>query len=79
MSLSYIKSCFKRAKSQGASHMIMVVDTFNYEDYPVFVMPWEDVQKRVNEMNSKNMQKVMEVYDVSLGWDRQSQGKVFNF
>jgi hypothetical protein len=79
MSVTYIQSCFNRAKAQGASHMIMVCDTFDYEDYPVFVQSDLDVREEVRRMDGKNMQRVMEVYKISLGWEAQSVGIVFNY
>jgi hypothetical protein len=49
--------------AKGAAHMIVVCDTFSYEDYPVYVMPNETL----GDMRSKysvSMQRVMEVYDL---------------
>lgn len=43
-----------------ATHMIVVCDTFDYEDYPVYVMPEENVKEREQYFNMANMQKVME-------------------
>ena len=38
---------FNEACNRKASHLIIVTDTFDYDDYPVFVMPEEDARKRV--------------------------------
>ena len=82
-SVSTLKSWFERGVAQEATHMIVVCDTFDWDDYPVYILPDEDksVRERYNEFNGKNMQKVMEVYKISLGWEAQSQpgGRVFNF
>ena len=40
-----ILAWFDRGAALGATHMIVVCDTFSYEDYPVFVMPGEDVHR----------------------------------
>lgn len=55
----------------GATHMLVVCDTFNYEDYPVFVMPVDNVRMKVDEYNGPNMQKVMEVYDLKVDLKKQ--------
>ena len=49
----------------------MVCDTFDHEDYPVYVKPGEDVRAIYAQYNGPNMQRVMEVYN--LLWDRDSQ------
>lgn len=49
---------------KGATHMIVVCDTFDYEDYPVYVMPGEDVKEKEHRY-SINMQRVMETIVLS--------------
>lgn len=46
------------------THMIVVCDTFDFEDYPVFVEPEEDIKERIHFINGRSMQRVMEVYDL---------------
>ena len=82
---------FERGKSMGATHLIVVCDTFDYEDYPVFVMPNEDVRKKAFEYGNdngggkptivnNNMQRVMEVYSLSLPMDEQyAERRAFHF
>lgn len=53
-----------RGQEEGATHMIVVCDTFDYDDYPVFVSTEEDVEKRVEYYRGASMQRVMEVYDL---------------
>lgn len=56
---------FHRGEEQGATHMIVVCDTFDYEDFPVFIKPGEDVKERENYYNSPTrMSRVMEVYNL---------------
>jgi len=57
-----------RAKQQGASHLIVMCDTFDYEDYPVYVMPGEDPRSKVP---TGDMQQVMEVYCLALDLEAQ--------
>ncbi len=65
-----IRSWLERAKQENATHMIVVCDTFSYEDYPVFVSEAEDVRK-VEAEHTGNMQKVMEVYSLNRDIEEQ--------
>jgi hypothetical protein len=61
------------ARKQGATHVIVVCDTWDYEDYPVSVMPNEDVRQKFNEYSTMSMQRVMEVYALARDIDAQLQ------
>ena len=58
-------------KRDGATHVIIACDTFSWEDYPLFVKPEHQVQEIVAKLDGKNMQRVMEVYDLALDIDAQ--------
>lgn len=65
-----IAGWFDEGVAKGASHMIVVCDTFDYSDYPVFTTPdtfWEQHKSH----NGPNMTKIIEVYDLAL--DKESQ------
>lgn len=49
------------AKTMGATHIISVCDTFDWDDYPVYVMPDEDLEEKKKQYNGVNMQKINEV------------------
>lgn len=57
---------FDRGLAQKATHMIVVCDTFDWDDYPVYVRADKDVREVAKEYDGKNMQKIMEVYDLRL-------------
>ncbi len=80
-SVEDLSEWFDRGVEQGATHMIVVCDTFDYEDYPVYVKKGEDVRSVYNHYNGPNMQKVMEVYSLSQDKEKQLKGgtRVFNF
>lgn len=61
-----LSSWFDQGFEQGATHMIVVCDTFDWSDYPVFVAPDQDVREEAARFTELNMQKVMEVYDLRL-------------
>lgn len=68
------------AQFKDATHMLVVCDTFDWEDYPVFVMPDHDVKTEYNKYNGPNMQKVMEVYNLKMDIETQlNQHRVMNF
>ena len=69
-----------RGQEKGATHMLVVCDTFDYSDYPVFVMPGQDAHKVADENNGRNMTKLMEVYKLAMDWETQlSQFRSFNY
>lgn len=66
-----IKIWLQRAQEAGATHMIVVCDTYDYDDYPVHILPGQDVHHEIEKRNGKNMQKIMEVYSLSLDIEMQ--------
>lgn len=71
-SLSEIRSWFQRGQANPrCTHMIVVCDTFDWEDYPVFVTDDQDVHEVEKQHNGPNMQKVMEVYCMTKPLDPQ--------
>lgn len=68
-SLATIKEWYDRGDDGTHSHMVVMCDTFDYEDYPMYVTKGEDPRERA----SRNADKVMECYSYALGWDVQSK------
>jgi hypothetical protein len=66
-----IHTWLKQGKERNAIHMLVVCDTYDHEDYPVFVMTGENLAEIAREYHGSNMQKVMECYDLSLNWEGQ--------
>jgi len=63
---SEISTWFDEGVAEGATHMIVVCDTFDWEDYPVFVKEDENVRAIEKQYSGPNMQKVMEVYNLKM-------------
>lgn len=61
----------KEAAAQNAVYLIVVYDTFDYSDYPVYCYSPEECLQKYDEYNGKNMQEVVEVYDLSLDIQQQ--------
>jgi hypothetical protein len=75
-----IRGWLNQAKEQGATHLIIVCDTFDHVDFPLPVMPGQDARAVHDAHNGKNMERVMEVYNLSLDFELQlSAARVFNF
>lgn len=53
------------ANFEGYTHVIVVCDTFNYLDYPIYVTESEDVKEKEKYYNNQKMQQVKEVYSLS--------------
>jgi len=60
---SILRQWFERGQQQGAHYMIVVCDTFDHEDYPVFVSA-ADYWEQYDAHDGKNMQRIMESYDL---------------
>lgn len=78
-----IRGWLKEGRREKATHVVIVCDTFDYEDYPVNVKKGEDVRAVVAKYSGPNMQKVMEVYSLTSKHTIEAQlkqaGRVFNY
>ena len=60
--------------------MIVVCDTYDWEDYPVYVSRRENVREIYSDYNGKEMQRVMEVYSLKKDTESQlNEHRSFNF
>lgn len=67
---SDIRSWVREGKASGATHVIVMCDTYDHEDYPVFVKPGEVVADAIKRA-SGNMAQLMEVYAMHLDLEAQ--------
>lgn len=75
-----IRGWLERGKSKGATHVVVACDTFDWSDYPVFVLPGQDAREIAEKHNGPNMTKLMEVYKVADDWQAQfDKGRCFNY
>ena len=81
-SLKDIIRWFENGLKIKAAYMIVVCDSFDYEDYPHYVSQSEanDFWTHFDRYDNKNMQWIVEVYDLNRPWAQQSQtqGRVWN-
>ena len=69
-----IREWFKSGVRQEATHLVVICDTFDYTDYPVYILPGQDARKKVFDRDGKNMEKIMEVFDLSKDVEEQITG-----
>jgi hypothetical protein len=75
-----ISRWFDTGIEQEATHVIVVCDTYDHDDYPVYVSKGEDVHKVAEKYNGSNMQTIMEVYNMSMDKAKQmAQHRAFNY
>lgn len=75
-----IEVWFDRGKKDGATHMIVVCDTYDHMDYPVMVTSDQDAREERDKRHGKNMQSVMEVYDLNMDKaDQMKERRAFNY
>ena len=74
-----IREWLRRGKESGATHVIIVCDTWDYEDYPSYINPGESVQEKLDYYQRADMQRVMEVYDLSMDIESQlAEGRAWH-
>ena len=66
-----ISNWFDQGVSQRATHMIVVCDTFSYEDFPCYANGEAEALEQHERYDEKNMQRVVEVYDLRADKERQ--------
>ena len=72
MNKETIKRLLMDGNNGQYSHMIIFCDTFDYEDYPVYVKYDEDIEKIIrSKVKPGNMTKVMEIYNYNLDLNMQ--------
>lgn len=78
--IEWVKAGTKR---KSYTHVLIVCDTFDYEDYPVYVTDAQDVREIAAAHNGPNMTKLMEVYSLTAKHTLAEQfaqlGRVFNY
>ena len=77
-SLKDIAGWFEDGKARKAAYMIVVCDTFDHDDYPVYTNAGDEFWAKYDAVNCQNMQRIMEVYDLDKPWSEQTAGRVWN-
>lgn len=73
-----IREWLAEGKRLSATHVLSVSDTYDWEDYPVYVLSSQDVLKTIKDYSS-NMQRINEVYNLSLDIEKQlNESRAYN-
>jgi hypothetical protein len=58
---------------KGATHCLIIYDSWDYENYPRYVMPGEDVYEITKEYEKEylTVERLMEIYNLSMDIDKQ--------
>ena len=74
-----LQSWFAEGQRKGSLYMIVVCDTYDWEDHPVYCSA-STFEEKYKHYAGKNMQKIMEVYDLSMDREKQmSERRAFHF
>lgn len=75
-----IQGWLTRARTDGATHMLVICDTFSWEDYPVYVLPGQDPHEVAKRYDDKNMQLVVECYSMRYSdWPQLDAHRAWNW
>lgn len=75
-----IRTWLQEGIAGGFTHVLIVCDTFDHEDFPVFVDIDQDVYKLAAEFNGPNMTRLMEVYNLKMDIETQlEERRAFNY
>jgi len=69
-----LQELFKNGIEKGHKYLIIVDDTFDYlgdSGYHVYANNSDEFQNKINEINGIGMQKIMEIYDLSMDMGTQ--------
>lgn len=70
MDASYIRCSFESGVSQGATHMVIMSDDFDFSYYVKYCHSAKEA-KGIQRTSGNNMQRVMEVYNLNGDMEKQ--------
>jgi len=76
-----IRHWLHKKDEKNATHMLVVCDTFDYIDYPIYATSKEEAELLYEQYNdAESMSIVMEVYNLSMDIEQQlNEMVVLNF
>ena len=66
-----IKQWLMQGQEKNARWVLIVCDTLNYEDYPIYAYAPKECREKYQQYNEKDMQRVMEIYDLHQNIEEQ--------
>lgn len=68
-----IQEWFNEGKAQGATHLLVFCDMFEYAQYPVYVFAPQTWDAVIKHRDNVNMQRVEERYDLAQSFEPQAR------
>lgn len=65
-----IKNWIKQAPLES-THMLVICDTFDYKDYPKYIIHDEETIADLRNKYNVDMQKIMEIYNLKMDVESQ--------
>lgn len=66
-----IERWLEYAKENGATHLIVAVNRFAYDNYPVYVSPDKKVKEEIKRILNSSMRGIDEIYNMSMDIEKQ--------
>jgi hypothetical protein len=68
-----IRGWLQSGISKGSKYMTVFCDTYDYSDYPVYFKDEKEFREKMGseQYSMKQMQRVMEIYDLSMDIEKQ--------
>ncbi len=62
-----LKQWVLKPRDPSARWVIIACDTYDHDNYPIYVGPDENIQEKAAEVRAQNMTKIDEIYDLHEG------------
>lgn len=66
-----IAAWFTQGANMKEAFMLIVCDGFEMDDYPVYASTERELKQKAEDLNGRNMQRVMESYDLRMDMEIQ--------
>jgi protoheme ferro-lyase len=70
-SIQDIVEWLEEGKEDRHRWLLVVCDSFSHENYPVYADTAKEFYEQYDKYDGKNMQRIMESYDISADWKPQ--------
>jgi len=71
---------FQKGVRNNQSHMIVVCDTYDYDDYPVYINSLEEFEEEYKRVFSHSSKTIMEIYDLKIDINLQmNEARSFHY
>ena len=68
-----VSAWFDDGLAKGANHMLVVCDTFDHDNYPVYILDGQGVHERIAQLETQPLLRIDEVYSYSAKYTKLEQ------